>query len=363
MSTRRLSPSEQLVADVVAADGVLKLREGPWPEAHRLLGLIRTVNRFGKAPEGKRLVHEYVDDESEPHVRWHQISIEPGPEGTRAAHGPVAVPSGPLELHHLLNGLDDPAGSLGLSPDAAARGLRVVHVLLAEVQGAGCDVDWADGPGGRIRVQRDQMAVSFRLTEEVEERELLPDLDSGSGGKQYSWQRVQAEVREVKSGRLRLELDADWDFRDRRGWWADRKRWRLEDKLGEVLTEIDYRLCELAERSRAAERAAEERLRAWEAAMESARQSFADDRRIQALENQLAGWQKAAQIRAYCEDLDELDDEHNDQCRAWVAWARRYAEQIDPRGKTDWAPQEVEPKPEDLRPYLGGWSPFGPPDR
>ena len=49
--------------------------------------------------------------------------------------------------------------------------------------------------------------------------------------------------------------------------------------------------------------------------------------------------------------------------RDWLAWARAYADEIDPTIGLVAGPEEVEPGPEDLRPYLGRWSPYGPESR
>lgn len=46
-----------------------------------------------------------------------------------------------------------------------------------------------------------------------------------------------------------------------------------------------------------------------------------------------------------------------------MLWANAYADQIDPTTGPVTGPEEVEPGTEDLRPYLGRWSPYGPESR
>ena len=45
---------------------------------------------------------------------------------------------------------------------------------------------------------------------------------------------------------------------------------------------------------------------------------------------------------------------------SWIAWARGYADRVEPRGRNDVGPAPVDPKPHDLTPFLRGWSPYEP---
>lgn len=47
----------------------------------------------------------------------------------------------------------------------------------------------------------------------------------------------------------------------------------------------------------------------------------------------------------------------------WIAWGRAAADRLDPtHGQASFADTnfEIEPQPDDLRPYLGDWSPHEP---
>jgi hypothetical protein len=56
------SPTEQLVTDVIAGGGKLKLPEERHRDRHQLAELVRNANRHGKTPPGTRLVHKIVQD-------------------------------------------------------------------------------------------------------------------------------------------------------------------------------------------------------------------------------------------------------------------------------------------------------------
>jgi hypothetical protein len=142
--------------------------------------------------------------------------------------------------------------------------------------------------------------------------------------------------------------------------WADRRSWTLEDKLPELLQELETRAVEQEERRRDAEREAQERKRAWEAAMERASERYVEHLRGEALRAEVAQWQHVQQVRAYC---DAAEAAHGDvpETAEWIAWARRYADAHDPLGAAPRAPAAPESVPaEELQPFLDGWSPYGP---
>lgn len=43
----------------------------------------------------------------------------------------------------------------------------------------------------------------------------------------------------------------------------------------------------------------------------------------------------------------------------WIAWVREYADELDPVASLRGMAETPEPRHEDLRPFLGGLSPYG----
>ncbi len=78
------------------------------------------------------------------------------------------------------------------------------------------------------------------------------------------------------------------------------------------------------------------------------------------LERQEKQWHEATRIRDYATAMAAAyADDH--ETSAWVAWAGWRASQIDPLTDAPRAPErQTKVEAEDLRPYLGGWSPYGP---
>jgi hypothetical protein len=147
----------------------------------------------------------------------------------------------------------------------------------------------------------------------------------------------------------------------RRRRWADRQRWRLEDRLGSVLAEVERRagLDEAADV--AAEQAKVDRRHEWGEAIDAARARWTEDNYVRELDTQIAGWRRARDARAYAAAITQAATSGmTDELLRWVDWITAYADRVDPLLPLPEPPPPAEPRGDDLRPYLGRWSPHGP---
>jgi hypothetical protein len=110
---------------------------------------------------------------------------------------------------------------------------------------------------------------------------------------------------------LRLELGT-LHSSERRSSLADRRRWRLEDKLPEALPEDAVRIDELRMRREAQVRAAAACQEAVEQEREHARERAGESHRRQLLDKQLQAWRQTAELRAYAADLSQRIAEAGD---------------------------------------------------
>lgn len=123
----------------------------------------------------------------------------------------------------------------------------------------------------------------------------------------------------------------------------------------------------------AEQQAAEERRRRdierearWKHAITKARRRAVEDHRRTTFNTAMDQWQKAANMRAFCDALELASAGGaggKGELTTWLAWARARADKIDPTVGTPTftdADSTIEPSPEDLRPYLNGWSPDRP---
>lgn len=270
-------------------------------------------------------------------------------------------------LHPLLLGASDLGAVFDISTQLVPRALRFLHAFLTAATARGYSLSWSNNQSEGVRVEVDELKLCLALGEELEQRDVVPTREELSDRKVYSWQRFPIETRSVPSGRLVVTLSGAtrWDRRK----WADRKRWTVEDKLPALLGEIDSRVQAARDRRVAAEQEQQRRRIDWEAAMDRARARYQEDRRIAALDAQLGDWEKAARIRAFCDacthhlpdDAAGGNPEMVEEVAQWLAWCLAYADRIDPATNSGFrAPPPNEPGPEDLRPYLSHWSPYGP---
>lgn len=142
----------------------------------------------------------------------------------------------------------------------------------------------------------------------------------------------------------------------------------LEDILGAVLREIETRAVEDAQRKADEEQAKADREIRWRAVMEKAKELAAQEQLAEVLRTQARQWQEAECLNAYCDALErrleEMPGEEGEAAVAsaqrWLAWARRYGQNLDPLTRLPAMPTAREPKSEELAQYLDGWSPHGP---
>ncbi|MET9387598.1 hypothetical protein ABZY09_42965 [Streptomyces sp. NPDC002928] len=97
-------------------------------------------------------------------------------------------------------------------------------------------------------------------------------------------------------------------------------------------------------------------------AMRQARTALLEDCQLKAPRTQVQAWQEATAIRAYYDALEDHDVtlDAAEAATAWTTWARAYTDRIDPVPENPRLPEPPAITPEDLRPYLRGWSPYEP---
>jgi hypothetical protein len=146
--------------------------------------------------------------------------------------------------------------------------------------------------------------------------------------------------------------------------WTNACGGPIEQRLGEVFTRIEQRAERAIERRDENLRRDEERHQQWNAAMGYAHAAYAEDHRSATIAQRIADIGYAQDIRGYCEALRaraaDLPDPRSAEVLAWAQWAAQYAVSIDVRQTGAGMPATPDPKPEELKPYLGPWSPYGP---
>lgn len=95
--------------------------------------------------------------------------------------------------------------------------------------------------------------------------------------------------------------------------------------------------------------------------MAQAKLRLVEVHRAEVLTERVRAWQEAKAIRAYC---DAVEARHGPEAVAadgstseWLGFAREHGDHLQ---RLPQMPADPEVTPEALKPYLGGWSPYGP---
>jgi hypothetical protein len=170
-------------------------------------------------------------------------------------------------------------------------------------------------------------------------------------------------------GKLELDLFCGqrYAFGGRQSRWGDRQRWSLEERLPEVLQEIEIRAAEATlreeekrqaaiEAKHRAEEEAKQREIDWKVHLKEAWQLLFEERRAKELRSQAAAWAEARELGAYC---DAVERTHGDdaETQRWLEWARGFIKKLDPLGEAPSLPEITEAPEDELQQYMPeGWS-------
>jgi hypothetical protein len=368
------SVTQQLVDDVIAAGGQLRVRQKHYPDRDGVNYYQRAAlaERYGKVPVGKRLT---VKPASATEVLIELVDIV---EGELPPLGTVPVPERVARYHRAVKQYKAQADRHEVSRASLPRALRLIHALAAEAERRGYKIELAPaeserhgrraqsgGKQGHIAITVDEYVAAIRISEEGLPSRAHWERQNRSwsyrGPGESSWTLPPLTEYEANAtGRLQLEIVSGFGGYGRPAKWADRKSWTLDEKLPELLREVELRAVEQREREHKAAEEAAQREREWDAALQRARGRYAEDWRGKQLEAEVARWRRSEEIRAYCEAAESAHPA-NVSTADWVAWARRYADRLDPLSAPPEIPQAPESlRPAELRPYLEGWDPYAP---
>ncbi|MFC4998537.1 hypothetical protein ACFPIJ_11910 [Dactylosporangium cerinum] len=303
---------------------------------------------------------------------WNRLRLDQG--DTRAT---VAADYGALE--------QDPT-NLHVAPESIPRVIGLLHALDNAGTVRKCRI------GVNLATKHPKPFLKFsgarRSLDIFEEYDQVPHVltaDERRTKRLRPWAHIP-EFDSVATGRLRLEVSQFQS--DQRLTWRDTPIRSLEQQASRIVADIikaieEQERISAAFRQREKERqtaarlaeqqAAEERRRRdierkarWEHAIAKARRLAIEEHRRTTFNTAMKQWQKAVDMRAFCDALEHASagqPAREGELPAWLAWARARADTIDPTAGTPTLTTidfTIEPGPEDLRPHLNGWSPHHP---
>jgi hypothetical protein len=194
--------------------------------------------------------------------------------------------------------------------------------------------------------------LPFRLFEEQDTAPAPPPTKAEL--RRNPW-RLPPTTIKVPTGRLALRLDHNYRTRT----WADRTRWRLEDRLTEVIGHVDSLARSEIERQREAHEKGLRDLEAWEAGAGAARHAYIAALNRQRMRNQAVRSGRAHALREFADRVRaqaaaEAAPSAAAQMLEWQAAILVEAEWVDPLNTPadlrSVIPEEITAR--DLAPYM-----------
>ncbi|MFE4831254.1 hypothetical protein [Streptomyces sp. NPDC056672] len=342
----RRAKAQELI-DRLVTEGRVRITDPDDGEVAEWRRVVNYAKRHGLEPVGKRIekvpyggpgLELFLAEGPHPNARSQRAQM---------SGGLVPVPARLGHLHPRVTALKDDESRLVMPSALRRRSLLLLQGLAAEAVRRGYEVHKARSSffprEGGVDVDVDGFAYTVTVRQEFPE-----------------------SVDPERSARLVVELAHG--LTGRPGRWRDRKSRTLEEALGVILGEIEARAVEDARRKQDEQQARADREVRWRAATEVAKEQAVREQLAQVLREEGGRWQEAAVLSAYCTALEgrigELegaaDTADLDSARRWLDWASGYVRSIDPLSGLPKMPHAREPTPEELKPYLSGWSPYGP---
>ncbi|WP_160049952.1 hypothetical protein [Nocardiopsis sp. FR4] len=372
----RSTPSDdaaKLIADLNAAGGVLRFESPDGETRAHYRRVIDRAKRYSLVPEGTSLRYTgrsagdlvvcLIDPANGGETEWNKIRTTTGSTHTGTA----------AALEELRR---DPS-SLKVSEALLPRALTVVESLGKAMSRKGYRLVLAKRRSGTtlfVTVNGHQ----YDLTVAEERERVGKHSDTRLRPRSLNRYLVPRPAYELRwTGRLTLVISPEGyaDSTD----WSDKGRRRLENQVRDVVPELEHRSKAADEARLARERQLKEweeqerrrRLREqaeWEEAMADATEHAIAARRSVVFREALEAWNTVNEIRGFCRALEKEaqecgDSAHAERLMLWARWGEETAERWDPvRSVSGVRSQDFDaaPSPDELRPFLGDWSPHGP---
>lgn len=364
-----VSATEQLIRDVDAAGGTLRIGQQLDPGPVDWEDRVRATVAQGKVPVGMELLFRQVGDA----VEIRLVDLPPELDPRRLA---VPVPKRVARYHPVAKRFRDSSDLHEVSRAQLGRATRIVQALVAIGEERGWEIrnvaatkepgrygrsNWTGANDGHIVVRIGDYSQWLQIREdglpsraswEKEVRRSRPHWDDGPRHEPLG------EYEKKATGHLSIVMGPKYGGRS----WSDRKSWSLDEKLPEIVLALEAAATEHRRRAEEAEKQAALRRERWEEAMERARERYLEAWRADKLIRRAETLRQVKELREYCDAVEAqfLLAEHP-RTAEWIEWARRYLERVDPLRDPPVMPADPDDvRPEDLKPFLDGWSPYGP---
>ncbi|PPG18963.1 hypothetical protein C5C74_08280 [Rathayibacter sp. AY1E8] len=357
--------ADELYARVRAADGLLELEDDADESMYQ-----RLVDEYLESPSrerGKKMILRrswYFSRTAAVEIVGVFEEIVP--------HGYAVVADEGRVRHPLAKAfLADPRRSF-VTPDHMARAARVLEAAIEDAASRGWEVlmhaqseEWRRDTWRAGDAHFDVQAAEARYAVQIREISAQggKPIPYGASSRGPAW--IGGRTTEfVSTGRLELRLFGRLQDHDGTPF---REVKRPLKPMGLVIDELMRAIAitelELEERRQQEERTRRRQQAQWEAIYAQAITQHEEAARVAELSKQVERWTQAEELRAYVDAAERkvLAAAPKD-LREWLRWARGRADALDPLQHPDHlVPVIPPPSAEDLRPFMHGLDPHGPP--
>lgn len=353
----------ELVDRLHAEGGEIVIVNPARSERHRWRRAIHDATSRKLAPSGQRITHTgrdrgdlviHLAPAQERAIQPRPAPV-PVPERLGRAHPIIATTRQRLANYKGHTGMIDTrrgSGVISLKTSRALvpRTMRIANALFTAAELRGLTV--ATRPDGLATIGAKGHNYLITMSEITQRRTYQHSKAEIDRCARYGYEPYPRHEN-VPTGDLQLVLPQSWGHSPALRWrWRDTSRWKIEDKLGDVLDGIEARVDVDEQRRFEAERQAILRREAEERALQQARVRWVEDKRAAVLAEQVESWTRATHIRAWITAVRASRPYADPALVDWLAWAARYAERLDTTGQVSGFPYIPDPRAEDLHPYL-----------
>ena len=346
---------DELIDQLNSAEGEIYIADPSERIRAQYRQAIYAAKERGLVPEGLQLWHTGRDrgDMVIRLLKRHAAPprIDTPPQAPSPAREPMRVPITKQKIKRPTIDLKPALASIAVSKALLPRCRTILEQLADQALQRGYEV-LAGVEKSTFVVVANSEHLPFRLFEEQDTAPAPPPTKAEL--QRYTWRLPPTTVK-VPTGRLALRLE----HRYRNRTWADRSRWRLEDRLTEVIEHVDSLARAELERQREAHEEGLRDLEAWEAGAAAARHAYIAALNRRRMRNQAARSGRAQGLREFAKRVlaraaAEADPSAAAHMLEWQAAVLVEAGRMDPID----APADlrsVEPEEisaSDLAPYM-----------
>lgn len=362
--------ADRLIAQVQEAGGSLRITASdkeirPWE------GLVRLSLKSPNRPRGKQLAVTRVGHYWE--SREWDISFVTYFEDLVASRS-VSVPKRVAKYHPAVKAYLEHKDWQFVSKEHLPRAGRILQAVATEAERRDIQVL---GPASVKRNQDQPLYKPIRghvwlITDFGDYMVEIKEIPGTGGAKRDYPQRydqrdplwiARRSTEFISTGRLELVLDGPL-VRYEGEHFRDAKSKTVEDRLPEVFATLDVLQLKVEQQERDRQRAKEDRQRRWEAAMSEAKTAYLRHARWEHFKTLAADAEKLERYRRFLESADVairgLPSDEQEGAIEYLGEMRAIVEEIDPIASPKLiVPVVPDPGPNELAPFLNGWSPYG----